>query len=215
MIALVLVEAIPLLCESLARLLEREEGIVIQGRYTRFCDAATALSDTQPDLLWLDGDLAEIQEAGLVKMLRQQYPGIQILLFGSVDSIPAIKNFYRQGICAYLPKTTPVEEIRHALEEVIAGHVFIPVALNRSLATWLTTKNRKKKPLNNELTRREKEVLQLIMDEYTTREIASKLFISHCTVETHRINLIQKLGVKNTAGMVRVAFEYGLFDVGG
>lgn len=144
MIALVLVEAIPLLCESLARLLEREEGIVIQGRYTRFCDAATALSDTQPDLLWLDGDLAEIQEAGLVKMLRQQYPGIQILLFGSVDSIPAIKNFYRQGICAYLPKTTPVEEIRHALEEVIVGHVFIPVALNRSLATWLTTKNRKK-----------------------------------------------------------------------
>lgn len=65
------------------------------------------------------------------------------------------------------------------------------------------------------MTRREKEVLQLIMDEYTTREIASKLFISHCTVETHRINLIQKLGVKNTAGMVRVAFEYGLFDVGG
>jgi len=61
------------------------------------------------------------------------------------------------------------------------------------------------------LTPRENEVLQLIVEEHTINEIAKKLFISQCTVETHRVNLIHKLGVKNTAGLVRVAFEAGLY----
>ncbi|MCO6477059.1 MAG: response regulator transcription factor [Phaeodactylibacter sp.] len=66
-------------------------------------------------------------------------------------------------------------------------------------------------PKKKKLTEREQEVLQLIIEEYTTKEIAKKLFISSCTVETHRLNIIQKLGVRNTAGIVREAMRMDLF----
>ena len=78
--------------------------------------------------------------------------------------------------------------------------------MTTAFASWLTESAPKKKT-GCKLTQREQEVLQLIVDEFTTTEIAKKLFIGQCTVETHRIKLIQKLGVKNTAGLVREAVQ--------
>ncbi|MCR9014596.1 helix-turn-helix transcriptional regulator [Aquiflexum sp. XJ19-11] len=68
-------------------------------------------------------------------------------------------------------------------------------------------------PAKHSLTKREKEILQLIVEEYTTQEIANKLFISFCTVETHRLHLIQKMGVRNTAGLVREAVARNIYPI--
>ena len=73
-------------------------------------------------------------------------------------------------------------------------------------------KNVSTNPLLPRITRREKEILKLIVDEHTTQEISEKLFISLSTVETHRANLLSKLNVRNTAGLVRVAVEKGLVE---
>lgn len=88
--------------------------------------------------------------------------------------------------------------------------MYIPASMSKAFATWITVADHKKKQ-DNKLTQREQEILQLIVEEFTTSEIAKKLYIGQCTVETHRINLIQKLGVKNVAGLVRVALEAGLY----
>lgn len=166
---------------------------------------------TPPDLLWLDADLPDVQETDLLKQIRRQWPQTRILIFGTSESVPEIKKYFKQGISGYLPKTSSALEIHLALTVMAQGELYVPASLNRTFTAWLTDRPRKKKP-GNELTQREKEILTLIVEEHTTNEIARKLFISQCTVETHRINIIQKLGVKNTAGLVRVAFEAGLYS---
>ena len=109
----------------------------------------------------------------------------------------------------YLLKNTSQKELTEAIKSVIQGKRYLPkkisdILLNDSIG------------INNssyfipKLTVREKEILHLIIQEFTTEEIAAKIFVSTKTVESHRSNLIQKLGVKNTAGLVRVAFEKGL-----
>ena len=109
----------------------------------------------------------------------------------------------------YLLKNTDKKELTEAIKSVIEGKRYLPkkisdILLNDSIGIQNSNYFIPK------LTVREKEILNLIIQEFTTEEIAVKLFVSTKTVESHRSNLIQKLGVKNSAGLVRVAFEKGL-----
>ena len=210
MITTTLIEAIPLLQEALVRHFESGEQITITTVLSSLENLPQLLETEQPDLLWLDGTTAGVKDNDFIRNLRKKVPATKILLFGSGETVPEIKNYFKQGIHAYLPKTATASEIRLAIEAVIADNLYVPPSLHYTFTSWLTDPVRKKKP-GHKLTQRENEILQLIVDEHTTNEIAKKLFISQCTVETHRVNLIQKLGVKNTAGLVRVAFEAGLY----
>ena len=208
-----LIEAIPLLQEALVRQLESSEQINVTTVLFSLESLPQLLGTEPPDLLWLDGTLADLQNSDFIRSLRKQAPNTRILLFGSGETVPEIKKYFQQGIHAYLPKTATNSEIHLAIEAVIVGKLYLPTSLQWTFTTWLTDPLRKKKP-GHKLTQRENEVLRLIVEEHTTNEIAKKLFISQCTVETHRVNLIQKLGVKNMAGLVRVAFEAGLYSRG-
>ncbi len=213
MITTTLIEAIPLLQEALVRHFESGEQITITTVLSSLENLPQLLETEQPDLLWLDGTTAGVKDNDFIRNLRKKAPATKILLFGSGETVPEIKNYFKHGIHAYLPKTATASEIRLAIEAVIADNLYVPPSLHHTFTSWLTDPVRKKKP-GHKLTQREKEVLRLIVEEHTTNEIAKKLFISQCTVETHRVNLIQKLGVKNTAGLVRVAFEAGLYTWG-
>ncbi|MBK7939617.1 MAG: response regulator transcription factor [Lewinellaceae bacterium] len=205
------IEAFPLLRDALLHQLETNEYITSVLGAENTAQAFSLFADWAPDLIWLDGTFPEVRQEAMIKQIQRTVPDTKILLFGSGDSIPEIKNFFKQGIRAYLPKTACPCDISEALSSLAAGNLYVPASLNRTFTSWLTDPMRKKKR-GCEITQREKEVLSLIVEEHTTGEIAKKLFISYCTVETHRINLIQKLGVKNTAGLVRVAFEAGLYN---
>ncbi len=206
-----LIESIPLLREALIRQIESQPEWLLCGVHDTVEDMLKQNLLHEPDLLWLDGNQPCAQEMDCIKQIRRQWPKTRILIFGASDSIPDIKNYFKQGVRGYLPKTSPATDILTALCTIAGDELYVPASLNRVFTAWLTDQPRKKKP-GNELTQREKEILHLIVEEHTTCEIARKLFISQCTVETHRLNLIQKLGVKNTAGLVRVAFEAGLYN---
>lgn len=208
---LVLIEAIPLLLRAICQTIEQnpERHILIQD--TSLLRLETTLLETKPDVLWLDTYFPEVRDGTLIKDLHKKFPSLRILLFGTDEILPEIRKYFKSGVHAFLPKTAALEEMEAALLALEAGIFYVPVSLNNSLTVWLTASSPKKKPAARKLTFREKEILQLIVEEFTTREIAKKLFIGLCTVETHRVNLIQKLGVKNTAGLVRVAFEAGLY----
>lgn len=206
-----LIESIPLLREALIRQIESQPQWLLEGVFDTVERMEYLNMPDPPDILWLDGNQLNLQESDFIKRIRRQWPQTRVLIFGSSDSIPEIKNYFKQGVRGYLPKTSAAPDIQSALCMVASDELYVPASLNRAFTAWLTDQPRKKKP-GNELTQREKEILFLIVEEHTTNEIARKLFISQCTVETHRINLIQKLGVKNTAGLVRVAFEAGLYN---
>lgn len=134
---------------------------------------------------------------------------IKIIALTNYEETSFVKQMIKYGAHGYLLKNTTKEELIHAIETVFyKGEVFIAERLKQQLiGESLGKMNSSFIP---KLTRREREILELISKEYTTDEMSNKLCISSKTVEAHRSNLIQKLGVRNTAGVLRVAFEKGL-----
>lgn len=142
---------------------------------------------------------------GYLKGLMNRYRQARVLLLHAEDSQKAVKAYFQAGIKAYALPTISLERLRQGLNFLAKGQSFIDPALSQR---WSTLTMGLCAP-SIKLTRREKEVLHLIVDEYTTKEIAEKLYISICTAETHRLNIIHKLGVRNTAGVVREAILMG------
>lgn len=161
------------------------------------------------ELLWMDTCIFSEGGHHLMKVVRKRSPGTKILLFGVNETIPEIKNYYRQGGHGYLKKSSTGYEIDQAMQQISADGVYVSFMLTQELSKWVSHVSHHHPTIMN-ITPREKEVLRLIVEEYTTKEMAQKLFICPSTVETHRMKLISKLGVKNTAGLVRVAVETGI-----
>jgi DNA-binding NarL/FixJ family response regulator len=207
---LVLIEAIPLLLQAVCRVIESKLGNKVCYYAPNIHNLESVISEFQPDLLWLDTTIPEVHDGSAFQSIHKNYPHLKILLFGVGETVPEIRKYFKQGICAYLPKSADAAEIESALACVESGELYVPASLNKAMASWLTDPVGKKKP-GCKLTQREQEILQLIVEEFTTSEIAKKLYICKCTVETHRINLIEKLGVKNVAGLVREAIQRQLY----
>jgi len=137
--------------------------------------------------------------------------GVKLILLQQSNSPSEIKEFFNKGISGYLGSNSSVEEIVEAFQSCEKNITYIDPRTSKDLSLlYLETQSEKNFP-SEKLTDREKEVLQLIVQGYTTREIAEYLYISKCTVETHRLHLIRKIGVKNTASLVREAMNRQLF----
>jgi len=122
-----------------------------------------------------------------------------------------IKSFLTAGICGYFLTQCSTDSIKEAHFQISIGNKYIDPEISQILTRNLLESG-PKKPRINSVTKREMQILQLIIEEFTSQEIAKKLFISFCTVETHRLHLIQKMGVRNTAGLVREALYTNLYQ---
>lgn len=141
-----------------------------------------------------------------MRCLINLFPESSIMILKNEATPKHIKAYFQLGVKAYAPKSILPESLQEAILFLNKGQTFLDPQISQN---WIdTSMGLHTQP--KKLTRRESEVLQLIIEEHTTKEIAKKLFISPCTAETHRINIIQKLGVRNTAGMVREAVSLGL-----
>ncbi len=169
------------------------------------------LQEWQPDVLLLDILLPDKSGRDLAPIIHKIYPKIKIIALTSLDAPAMIKLMMQHGCLGYLLKDTDQKTLIQAIETVYKGPEFVEPSLKEHLMDYML-KNWKNDLDNVELTPREKEVLDLIVDEYTTQEISEKLSISARTAETHRYALLQKLGVKNTAGLVKMAMRLGLVE---
>lgn len=133
------------------------------------------------------------------------YPDLRVMLLQHQIHVRYVKELFDHGISALLTDKCTSDEVVEAIEIAASGHKYIDRRIAHALTMDHLSLNGHAATHQDHLTDREKQVLRLIVDEFTTREIAAKLFISKCTVETHRLNLIRKLKVKNTAGLVREA----------
>jgi DNA-binding NarL/FixJ family response regulator len=123
----------------------------------------------------------------------------------NVDVISQVKQMLQKGCLGYLLKDVSPEILLKAIETVHNGEQFLKEEFKTQLLNSLSGNES-----NHLITRREKEILKLIVEENTNQDIAGKLFLSLRTVENHRNNLLQKLQVKNTAGLVKIAIQEGL-----
>jgi DNA-binding NarL/FixJ family response regulator len=145
----------------------------------------------------------------LAEIISARYPDIKILILTNQDNIYYINNMLRKGAIGYILKTTREETLLEAIRTVSQGEMYLEPVLNEKVLqdAQQAKKDSAAQPI---LSRRELEVLQFIATDITSQEIADKMFISKRTVDNHRLSLMMKLGVKNSAALVKKGIQLGL-----
>lgn len=200
--------------EGLVLLLNKQAGIQVVGSALTGKELLQKLPELQVDILLLDVHLPDTGEEELLKKIRTLHPELKILYLTIMRGTRYIHKLIRHDIHGYILKNTSIEELVKALKSVSEGKKYFSKEINiidtdQDFRNTVTIEDKK---VDEILSKREIEVLTLICKEYSNSEIAEKLFLSVSTVETHRKNLIAKLGVNNTVGLVKFALRNNLIE---
>ena len=197
--------------DGIQSLLENENGIMLTAKSHSGKELMASLKQEQPDVILMDVNLPDINGVELSKKVKELYPEVQILALTMYNVRKFVFNMLEIGVNGYIIKNTGKEELIHAINKVATGDSYYSQEV-KELFFETKSEGNSEQPLPN-LTSREKEILRMVAQEYTTPEIAQELFLTEDTIETHRKNIIQKLNVRNTAGMIKVAIENNLVEV--
>jgi len=162
-------------------------------------------------VLLLDINMPEMDGLECCRLMKERHPQVKVLVLSMMRELSLVKAMLKQGAFGFLLKNAGKDEVLEAIRKVAEGKQAFSEDVLESLMSSFS--NKPTKPSASPfptISRREKQVLQLIVDEKTTSEIAEELFISFGTVETHRRNLLLKLNARNTAGLVKSALEFDL-----
>ncbi len=209
MIRVLIADDHQIVIDGIRSMLRDEDGIVCDGWANSGREALSKLQDSDIDVVLLDLNMPDMDGLETCRQILSQHPGIKVIALTMLDERSMIRAMVEAGAKGYLLKNVGHDELVHALKRVQAGKSHY----SQEIAEILLAPGPKEKADGSPrvlLSSREKQILKLIADELTTSEIAVQLHISVNTVETHRRNIIHKLGVKNTAGMIRKAMEQGL-----
>lgn len=209
MIQIAITDDHTIVIEGIKNMLKSDKEIEIIQSFENLADTFENLKSCVQVLL-LDINLPDGSGIIACKDLLEKYKDLKIIALTNFEDSIFIKQMMKNGAMGYLLKNTGKSELITAIKTVLKDERYLPQNIQEMLLNESLGKSAASSFFIPKLTSREKEILALIIKEYTTEEIAQKIFISIKTVESHRSNLIQKLGVKNTAGLVRVAFEKGL-----
>lgn len=211
---LAIVDDHSIVLQGLELMLKNEPSLSITGLYQNGAQLLSALQRGETiNTILMDIHMPDTNGVELCKMVKREYPSVSVIGLSMVSEISLVRLMIKNGASGYLHKNAGKNEVLRALERIREGKKYFSDEINDMLieGTRKRGQGTRTSPFPR-LSRREKEVLRLIVDEFTTQEIADKLFISFGTVETHRRNILAKLGARNTAGLVRVALEYRLLD---
>ncbi len=201
---------------GLRGLLEREKDIAVVGEAENAEDIETLLAGQVADVILMDIDLGETDGIAATKRVKELYPSLQVLGLTMHEEPDYIIKMLEAGASGYLLKNAGREELLTAIHTVAKGDSYFSQKVSATLLQAVTRQKMAAAPppgktqIQTPLSEREIEVLRLIAQEYSNGEIAEKLFISIRTVDTHRRNLLEKLQVKNTVGLVKYAISKGL-----
>jgi two-component system, NarL family, nitrate/nitrite response regulator NarL len=198
-----------LMVDGIRSLLDDVEGLEIVGVANDGEETMVFVSRKPVDVILLDLQMPKMNGFQVAEQIKKKYPTIRILVLTMYDKPGFIRELLESGVDGYVLKNTGKEELVQGIMTVHKGEKFF----SKEVSGIFYDSFRKEKDENTFLTSREIEIIKLIAQELTSQEIADKLFLSHFTVDTHRRNIINKLGVKNTAGLIRYAYENGYFDL--
>jgi DNA-binding NarL/FixJ family response regulator len=199
--------------DGIRALLDKEKYIIVVGDVATTGEVMDFLEKNEADVVLMDIDMGKTDGIDATFILKKKYPEVNVLALSMYGEHNYILKMIEAGANGYILKNAGKDELITAINSVAAGGSYFSREVSQRLFENInklhkTTSGKSEIPLTN----REIEILKLIAQEYSNAEIADKLFISIRTVDTHRRNLIEKLGVKNTAGLVKYAFKTGLIE---
>ncbi len=207
MIELVIVDDHPLILDGMKTALKENKEIMLRGVAESGIKLLEMLKFISCDVIIMDINMPDMDGIEATQQVLKKHPEIKIIAFSQYDDKHFIRRMLKSGARGYLLKNTSTDEIINAIKEVNRGVLFLG---NNLPNLYKKQDSRKGMPLISILTKREQDVLKLICQEKSTKEIASELFISIHTVETHRANLLSKIKARNTAGIVKWAIQNDL-----
>lgn len=201
----------PVVIDGLQRLLGQRDDMEIISSFETGGSLLQGLERNVPDVLILDIKLPDITSTELMAQLQQNHPQVKILVLTYLDNLYYVKTMMRQGALGYVLKTAGMDVLLTAITTVAKGEQYLEEIIKEKLVQHaLISKKESKREVF--LTKREKEVLQLIASNLSSQQIADKLFLSLKTIEFHRSNLLMKLNAKNAATLVKRAMQMSLLD---
>lgn len=195
----------PIVLDGLRNLIESHEGMELKGLFTHAEETIQALKNELADVLLLDINLPDKSGIELSKEIKELYPSVRIIILSVHNERAVIGSVLKNKVNGYLLKNSVGDEIIEAIQQVMNGKTYLcsqtkEIYYNSDIGLEAVPA----------ITRREKEVLSLIAQGYTTFQIADKLFVSSHTVESHRKNLMEKFNSNSMSLVIKLSTEYKL-----
>ena len=187
----------------------RAAGHEIVGRASDGQTAVRLAETLNPDIAVLDASMPLLNGIDASRAIQRVRPDTKAIIVTVHDEDEYVLNAFRAGVRGYVLKKQAAADLLQAIKEVQAGSVYVSPGMSRALVDAVRTNTEMRSDL---LTGREREVLQLVAEGKTSKEIASVLDVSVKTAETHRANIMNKLDIHETAGLVRYAIRHGMVE---
>lgn len=204
MIKVFIIDDHPLILEGIFALLKDEKDIEWLGSAKTPEDLNLFLRNKQPDVLLMDINLPQKSGLDVCLEIKNKYPAIKIIGLSTSDQASVIRKMIANGASGYLLKDALKNEIITAIQTVVKGKTYVSQSVEEVLKK---KKNNDSLPL---LTKREKQVLELIAEGFTNPQIADKLFLDVTTINSHRKNMLTKYNLSNTAMLIKFAITHHL-----
>jgi len=209
-IRIVIVDDHQLICDGLSRIIQEISGFEVITTYQNPMEALQKIPVWKPDILLVDFEMPILNGLELIQKLKLETPDLRSILLTMHLDKATVKEALSLGINAYILKNLDEFELRIALEKVRNNQNYYSAPVTEVLNDKSKVIQKNSNSQLEGLSNREREVLQLIAEAFSTKEIAHQLSVEVSTIETHRKSLLRKLDVRNVAGLVRIAIQEGL-----
>lgn len=209
-IKVLLVDDHQIIIDGLRSVLQKTEDIEVAGEASNGQEALKLTALLNFDVILMDIDMPVMNGIETLKTLKMKNYSAKVIILSMHNEAGMVKNLIALGAAGYLLKNAGADEVTLAIRKVMSGKQHFSADLTLSLLhSGAQQQNARQQP-QIQLTTRETEILQFIAKGFSNKEIGKSLYISHRTVDTHRTNLMHKLGVSNIAGLVSYAIKNGL-----
>jgi len=201
--------------DGIASILKAESSMEVVSKCLDGPSTLKYLESNKVDILLLDVNLPGMSGIDVCKEVTAKYKNTRVLAISMFNEESFVTEILNNGAMGYILKNTGRDELLKAINTILSGQSYFSEDVTQTIMKGLMkhrTASKQSQKILPKVSRREKEVLQLIVKEFTTQEIANQLFISLKTVESHRSNLLAKLNARNSAGLVRIAMENNLIE---
>lgn len=209
---ILLVDDHQLIIDGLRDFISVDKRFTVVGEANNGNEAVNLAKILSPNIILMDIEMPGMSGIAACELIKKNHPAIKIIIVSQHDEKELIKKLVDLGADGYLLKNSSRDEVMKAIETVVAHKKYFSQDVTMSLLNKSNNLPEQNRFQEIQLTDREIEILKLIAEGLTNKEIGDNLSISHRTVDTHRTNLMKKLEVTNVAGLIRFAFQKGLIQ---
>jgi len=199
-----------MLRDGLNRAFQNEDDIEVVGQVGDGYSAVKLVRECSPDIVVMDIGMPELNGIETTRIIKKEFPNVKIIGLSMHSNDKYVREMFRAGASGYLLKNCPFQELVEAVRTVMGGKTYVSPSIGDMIIQEYISKPDEEKSVFSLLSQREREVLQHFAEGKTTKQTAMCLHISPKTVEAHRLNLMNKLGIDNIAQLTKYAIQEGL-----